>query len=667
MREHASSTVDLPLHQQAMRAKCVHPAGTFTPFRKEEIEQSIPERFEQQVRWYPDRLVVKSKSHQLTYQELNMLANRMARTVLTHGGEGPEPVAVLFEHGALFIAAILGVLKAGKFYVPLDPSYPQARLSYMLRDSQTRLLVTNTKDFSFARELAQPETSLINIEELDSAISPENPGLSLSPDALAYIIYTSGSTGEPKGVMQNHRNVLHKIRISTNAYHLCPDDRRTLFYSSSSSGSVWDIFSALCTGGSLYPFPLKEEGIMHLAQWLIQEEITIYGSVPTLFRHFISTLTGEEAFPHLRLVNLGGEAVSKRDVELYKKHFSPGCLLVTTLAATETGTFSQYFIDKETQITGNFVPVGYPVEDKEVLLLDDTGKAVGFNQVGEITIKGRYLSPGYWQRPDLTHTAFRSAPEGEDKRIYCTGDLGRLLPDGCLVHVGRNDFQVKIRGYRVELAEIEAVLVSLDTIKEVVVMAQENQAGDQRLVAYIVPATQAIPTVSALCSLLVAKLPEYMIPSAFVLLEALPLTPGGKVDRRALPIPPRTRPELDTPFAGPRTPIEESLVKIWADVLGLEQVGIYDHFLELGGHSLVATQLIARVINTFRIQVPIKALFETPTIVDMAVLITESQTHLAGEEEITRMLAEVETLSEEEVQTRLSTENDGRNRGEHYE
>jgi acyl carrier protein len=263
------------------------------------------------------------------------------------------------------------------------------------------------------------------------------------------------------------------------------------------------------------------------------------------------------------------------------------------------------------------VPVGYAVKDTEVLLLDDDGNQAGVNEVGEIAVRSRYLSPGYWRKPDLTQAAFSSNTNGGDLRVYRTGDLGRMMSDGCLVHLGRKDFQVKIRGHRIELAEIEMALFSLGAIKETVVVAREDRPGDKRLVAYLVARSNPAPTVSAVRRALVEKLPDHMIPSAFVFLDALPQTTTGKVDRKALPPPSRKRPELETALVLPRTPVESALANIWSGVLGLDQVGADDNFLDLGGNSLAAIQVISRVIATFGVDLPLRSLFESSTLGEM--------------------------------------------------
>ena len=657
MSPHSRPRVALPWEQQAIRNKCFHPTGTFIEFRREEVEQSIPDRFEQQVRRYPDRLAVKTKSRKLTYEALNKTANHIAQAILEYRGEGQEPVVLLLEKDTPLVAATIGVLKAGKFYVPLDPLFPQARTAYMLENSQADLVVTNSKNLSLARELAQDACQLLNIDKLDSHLSTADLGLCIPAESLAYIIYTSGSMGHPKGVVQTHRNVLHSIMSRTNEFHICADDRVTFLSSASFVGAVRDIFGPLLNGAALFPFDMREERLTNLANWLIQEELTIYLSVATGFRHFVSALTGEEKFPTLRLIYAGSEPVYQRDVELYKKHFSSSCIFTHGFGATELTPARIFFLDKNTQMHNSVLPAGYPVEDTGILLLDD-GKELGVNQIGEIAIKSRYLSPGYWQRPDLTQAAFLPDPNGGDERIYHTGDLGLMRPDGCLMHLGRKDFQVKVKGHRVEVAEIETALLNSGNIKEASVVLREDRPGDQRLVAYLVPAKKPVPTVTTLRRMLAGKLPGYMVPSAFVILDALPILPSGKVDRRVLPAPDRARPELESPFVAPRTPVEEALAGIWAEALNLDQVGIYDNFLELGGDSLLATRVISRVINTLQVALPLHSLFELPTVADMAVVLTQSQAQKAEQADMERLLAELEALSDEQAQ-RLHVSKDG--------
>ena len=288
------------------------------------------------------------------------------------------------------------------------------------------------------------------------------------------------------------------------------------------------------------------------------------------------------------------------------------------------------------------------------------GQKVGFSQVGEIAVKSRYLSMGYWRRSDLTKAKFLPDRESGDRRIYLTGDLGRMSPDGCLEHLGRKDFQVKIRGLRVDVTEVEKVLVSHPGVKEAIVTTRKDQLGDAQLVAYFVPSNRVAPTVSGLRNLLREKLPDHMIPSTFIKLDAIPLTAtgSGKVDPRALPEPGNKRPDVDTPYVPSRTPVEEKVAKIWTEVLALNLVGIHDNFFELGGHSLAATRVVSKVIQTFQLELPVKAVFDAPTVAAMAAIITQNQANRVSPEDLARLLSEVEALSDEEAQ-RLLLLNDG--------
>jgi len=641
--------------QELIGSKCFHPTGTFVEFNKEEIEQSIPKRFEEQARKYSDRTALIIGNHALTYDQLDQGANRLSGAILSQRGDRQEPIALLLEQDASAISAILGVLKTGKIYVPLDTTYPQARIEYILEDSQAAVIVTNNRNFSLARELAKHNRCrLLNIDELDASSFVEESDSYISPDSLAWILYTSGSTGQPKGVVQTHRNVLHDIMNYTNAFHICQTDRLILLTSYSVVDTVRTMYGALLNGASLYPLDVKEEGLTHLADWLNHHQITIYRSFSTLFRHFMDTLDGEQQFSKLRLLYLCGEPVYRRDLELYKRHFSPDCIFVNGIGSTECLTYRWYLMDKKTQVNDNNVPVGYPLEDIEVLLLDDDGKEVAFNEIGEMSVKSRYLSPGYWSRPELSQVKFLPDPNGGDEWIYRTGDLGLILDDGCLVHMGRKDFQAKIRGYRIEVSEIEAALVNIDNIKEAVVILREDRPRDKYLAAYIVPSRQPAPTITTLRHALAEKLPSYMLPSVFVILDTLPLLPNGKLDRQGLPHPDGSRPILDTPFIVPETPVEQALAKIWAEVLNVNHLGARDNFFDLGGHSLAATRIVSQVIKHFRVKLPLQSLFQSPTVAEMATVIAEHQGKKLDQKELEDILVKLESLTDEEAERVVS-------------
>jgi amino acid adenylation domain-containing protein len=624
---------------------------------REAIEGSIGDRFRDQLRRAPDRLAVRARSGALSYAELNAAANQVANALLDRCGEGAEPVALLLDQDIASFAAILGVLKAGKFYVPLDLASPPARASLMLQDAGARLIVTDEQWLPRARELAPGEILVVNVDPRVSRFSAEDPSLVVPPDALCCLFYTSGSTGHPKGVPQTHRNLLWDMRRQVNDLRVTPSDRFGLFFSPGFSASVSPIFGALLTGAAVLPFPIHAEGLGRLAEWLNREGITICDMGVTMFRGFAATLAGQERFPAVRMLCLSGDRVTRQDVALYRRCFSPDCLLQNAYGATETRTVCQYFLDHTTPIDDNLVPVGYPVEGKEVLLLNEAGVPIGGDQIGAIAVRSAYLSPGYWRRPELTRAAFLPDPKGGPERIYQTGDVGRWRSDGCLVHLGRKDAQVKIRGYRVEVADVESALLDLDGIRTAVVMAQKDRTGDRRLVAYVVPENGRQLAPDGLRRALAEKLPPYLIPSLFVTLPTLPLTPTGKIDRRALPSPTSARPELSVPYVAPRGPIEEMLAAIWAEVLDLEQVGIHDRFLDLGGHSLQATQIIARVHRAVGVLLPLEAVFAEPTVAGMAAVVARHKVASLGEMEIDRLLVEVEALPPEIVHRLLAEPN----------
>ncbi len=644
----------LPPEQEAIRAKCFHPTGEFVEFKKEETEQSIPDRFEKVVRKYPDRIAVKTLGQTLTYDALNKAANRVARAILARQERGEEPIALLFEPDAMMLVGILGVLKAGKAWVPLIPSYPRTRATYILEDTQVTLILTNNKNFSLANEWTQDQCPLIILDDIDTSVSDENLELSISPDALSCILYTSGSSGQPKGGVHNHRNLIHLIMRNTNSLHICSEDRLSLLSTYSHIAGVKDILRALLNGAAVFPFDLKEKGLVNLADWLTEEEITIYHSVPSVFRYFLDALNEEKEFPKVRQIHLGGEPVSKRDVELYRKRFSATCILLNKLGATEISGYQQYVIDKNTQITDNIVPAGYSVQDTEVLLLNEAGDMVGFNEIGEIAVKSRYVALGYWRNPELTREKFLPVPDGDDERMYLTGDLGQILPGGCLFHLGRKDSLIKVRGYRISITEVEMALLELPQVKEASVVAWDSETGEKYLAAYIVSRSESSPTVSELRGLLRIKLPDYMLPSAFVFLDSLPQT-NGKVNRLALPRPERVRPNLDQPYAAATYETEQQLVQVWEDILDFRPIGIHDNFFDLGGHSLAATRIVSQVIKKFQVEVPLQSLFQAPTVAEMAAVITEHQAKKLDEKDLDRILTELEALSEEDAQRVLST------------
>jgi acyl carrier protein len=391
-----------------------------------------------------------------------------------------------------------------------------------------------------------------------------------------------------------------------------------LLFSYSYGASANNTYGALLNGGMLLPFNIKEQGLDKLAPWLAREEVTVLHMVPTVFRHFASSLSDPGLFPRLRLVRLGGETMYPQDLDLFKKHFHKDCLLHVGMGSSETGMMLECFFDHESECATLTLPAGYPAQDVEVLLLDESGMVVEGEGVGEIAVKGRHLARGYWERPELTNQRFFPDPSESGVRVYHTGDLGYRSHDGYITHRGRKDSQVKIRGYRVEVAEIELALLSIPGIKEAVVSASEDSNGDASLVAYTVSEGEPVPSARALLGLLRQKLPTFMVPSAFVTLNALPLLPNGKVDRKALPSPSQDSFPLNSEFVAPRTDIERTLTTVWAEVLRLQRIGVLDSFFDLGGHSLSAARIASRLWELFGVEMSLQQFLSVPTIASLA-------------------------------------------------
>jgi amino acid adenylation domain-containing protein len=628
----------------------------FEEFKKADIAQSIANRFEQQVEKYHDRLAVKCAAASLTYDEVNRQANRIAHAILASVGQGLEPVVFLLEQGIPAIAAILGILKAGRFYLSLDPSYSADWLATILKHALSPLILTNNVNLRAAINLGFEADAIINLDELNANLPDSNPGLSVSPDSFAYVYYTSGSTGQPKGVAQTHRHALHQVMTYTNGLELRAADRCTLLHSHNFSASRLDIFAPLLNGGAVLPFSVATEGVHPLSRWLREEEITIFHWVPSAFRHFCATETKGERFSSIRMLVLGSEPVTAREVELCQKHFSSDCTLVNRFGTTETGNICLYFMDPSMQFGAEVVPVGFPLEDVEVLLLDETGDQVAYGQVGEITIRSPYLS-GYWREPEPERARFAADATAPGKRRYRSGDTGYMLPDGCLVHLGRNDLQVKIRGHRVELGRVEWGLIGHPEVCEAAVITHGEPPDDTRLLAYFVGENGARPASSALRAFLETRLPAYMVPAIFIRLDALPMTAAGKLDRRSLPRPSFEQLAVHDSYVEPRTALERKLATVWSEILEVPRVSIHDKFLDLGGHSLLAGRIISRIGEICEFEISFREFFDHPTVALLAELMSPNRLQI-GDTGLAGLLDEIEPVSDEETSNALKK--DGR-------
>jgi amino acid adenylation domain-containing protein len=458
----------------------------FVPFTKADLEQSLPARFALQVARHGDRLAVQCGAERLSYVELGRLAHRIARGLAAQRGPDAEPVVLLVRQGAPLVAAILGILEAGKFYVPLDPSAPAAELAQQVAASAARLVIADEACQTVAERFAAADRKVWQLERIGG--TAESDGPAIAPDAYAYVFYTSGSTGTPKGVVDSHRNVLHNVMRYTNALRIGADDRLTLLQAPHFSGAVSSLFGALLNGAAVFPFDLKRQSIGEIARTVVEHEITIWHSVPALFELLVETGL---RFPSLRLIRLEGDQATRRHLELFQRAFGPGCTLVNGLGATETGITLQFFVGHDTAVEGNALPLGYATEDMATLILGDAGETLGPGEVGEIAIRSRYLALGYWRDPARTAAAFAPLPGTSGERLYRTGDLGWLRPDGCLEYLGRRDFRPRLRGCWVDVDAIEAALLALDDVHSAVVKVCQFPEGSEQLVGYVVPAAGA--------------------------------------------------------------------------------------------------------------------------------------------------------------------------------
>jgi amino acid adenylation domain-containing protein len=580
-------------------------------------KQCIHELFENQVERSPDAIAVIFEDQQLTYRELNTKANQLAHHLQTLGVAPEVLVGICVERSLEMVIALLGILKAGGAYVPLDPAYPQERLAFMLHDTSVPVLLTQAR---LLESLPHHQAKVICLDADWDAISQQrqqNLTSWVTINNLAYVIYTSGSTGRPKGAMNTHMGICNRLLWMQDTYQFTPADsvlQKTPF---SFDVSVWEFFLPLLHGSRLVVAqPGGHQDSAYLVKLIAQEQITTLHFVPSMLQVFLQE-PGLEKCKSLKRVICSGEALP---FELQKRFFASLDAELHNLYGPTEAAIDVTFWTCKRQSDLPIVPIGRPIANTQIYLLDSQGQPVPIGVPGELHIGGKGLARGYLNRPELSAEKFISNPFSDEPgaRLYKTGDLCRYLPDGNIEFLDRIDNQVKIRGFRIELGEIEAALTQHSAVRASVVVVREDEPGSKRLVAYVVPHPEQALTITELRRFLKDKLPEYMMPSAFMILEALPLTPNGKVNRQALPAPELARPELEKSFAEPRTPIEEVLAAIWIDILRLEQVGIHDNFFELGGHSLLATQVISRLRKVFQVELPLRCLFESPTIAELA-------------------------------------------------
>ncbi|HLL70298.1 MAG TPA: amino acid adenylation domain-containing protein, partial [Pyrinomonadaceae bacterium] len=585
------------------------------------LETPLHELIEAQVERTPDAVALFFEDERLTYRELNERANRLAHHLRSHGVAPETVVGICMERSLDMVTGLLGIMKAGGAYLPLEPEYPKERLSYMLRDARVRVILTQRK---FAEDLPAHTARVVCVETDGDEIARariRNPASGVAASNLIYIIYTSGSTGEPKGAMLAHRGVSNCLHWMQQRHRLTAEDRVLLKAPLSFDSSVWELFWPLMVGAGVVVARAGEQrDSAYLAQLIARRRVTTVHFVPSMFQVFLEE-KNLEACDSLRHVVCGGEALPVASLARFYGRLTGE--LHNFYGPTETSIGSIDYICSERDVDRWIVPIGRPIANTECYLLDANLQPVPVGVPGELYTGGVGLARGYLKRPALTAEKFIPHPFSDEPgaRLYRTGDRARFLPDGQIEFLGRADHQVKLRGLRIELGEIEAALCKHPSVHDAVVVVREDVPGDKRLVAYPVfksGAAAAVPA-SELRLFLKETLPDFMLPSAFVALDKIPLTHNVKIDRRALPTPDTTaRRDACDSYVAPRTPHELIVASAWSQVLGVEVVGLHDNFFELGGHSLLATQVMSRLRESFQLELPLRALFESPTVAELA-------------------------------------------------
>jgi len=598
--------------------------------RVEEVAQDLTlvSMFEQQAEKNPNSTAVSCDGNNLTYAELNQRSNQLAHYLRHLGVGGESLVGLCLDRSLDMIVGILGILKAGGAYVPLDTTNPKERLAYILQDTSLKVLVTKGELLeTLPAHCAQ--TVYIDTQADEIAKMPIiNQEQVITSDNLAYIIYTSGSTGQPKGVLTTHSNAVRLFTSTNHLYNFNEEDVWTLFHSYAFDFSVWEIWGALLYGGKVVVVPqIVARSSEAFYQLLVDEKVTVLNQTPSAFLQLMNVDGGmvSKTELSLRYVIFGGEALDIPSLKpWFERHGDQTPQMINMYGITETTVHVTYRQLTIADLEESGSVIGKPIQDLKLYLLDAQLNPLPIGVPGEIHIGGAGLALGYLNRKELTQERFIRNPFHDDpnERLYKSGDMARYLPNGDLEYIGRIDDQVKIRGYRIELGEIQTVLSQHEEVRESIVIVREDLKGDKRLVAYVVSANEEL-TVGNIRQYLSAKIPDYMVPSAYVLLEEMPLTTNGKIDRSALPKPSQNRPDLSSEYVTPKNGVEELIAGTWSSVLGIERVGMKDNFFELGGHSLLATKVVSMLRDSFLINLPLRGLFEAPTVRELSVLVEQ--------------------------------------------
>lgn len=586
-------------------------------------KDTVPGLFEEQVVAGPDRVAIRTHAAEVTYDQLNRRANRIARTLVDRLGTDQEAVALGAVENIGLLASMLAVMKANKFLVTLSPLDPIDRQAQMVKRSKARILIVEPQ---WKAEIGMHEiegVEVLSLDDIDPGLSDENLGLEIDPDSWARLLFTSGSSGEPKGVLKAHW--AECVWSKRPAFSFTHEDRIAQLFPPSFAAAPSSITSALLNGGILDIYDAKNMGLHRLGDWLNDEGITYIGMVPSFLRRFLEATPEGVRFPTVKHIVCGGEALLKKDVELFRRFFSDECVFINVLAATETDVSTVFVMNEDTEIVDQFAPVGFPDHGVEFLVLDDDMRPVGVDEPGMFYVKSARLAPGYWEDPENTAKAFVPNPLNGDGVVYKTGDLAKLRADGCLIYLGRGDDRVKVRGYGVDLTEVQKALLAMPGVEEAAVVAKDTEGDDARLVAYIV-VDESAPSFGRgeIRAFLSNHLPPYAVPGMFVKLGALPITERGKVDKKALPDIDIIGPSSESSSSAPRDDLEKSLVEIWQHVLKTPDVGVNDHFFdELAGTSVQGLQVFAEISNRMDRDLAPSTLLQAPTVAELAQVIRQ--------------------------------------------
>jgi amino acid adenylation domain-containing protein len=637
---------------------------------------SVQEMFSRAAERFGTNTAIEQMGERITYGELESRANNLANFLIASGAAPNSTVAIMAESRAEIITSMLGILKARCVFVPLDPTLPENRLQMMVAEVSPKWFITQSGLYSKTGKIVGDDGTkasvicvddgevnddccdrLVRASDYAAFSDTTTPSVGAEPDDPCYVYFTSGSTGRPKAILGRTKGLGHYIRWEIKTFGVQEGTRVSQFITPVFDPFLRDVFVPLCAGGVVC-VPDGKDTILRAAKlidWIDIQQINLIHCVPFLFRLMINEALSPYYFSSLKYILLAGEPLAPSDVKKWMDVFGKRIELVNIYGPTET-TLAKFFHPiKPSDAYKQAIPVGKPIDGAAALIVADDGTLCGPGSVGEVYIQTAYRSLGYYNQPEQTKEVFIVNPFSDDPDdiVYKTGDLGRILPDGGLDLLGRKDSQVKIRGVRIELHEIENLLRQHEAVRDVAVVDREDPSGQKYLCAYIVVNGGA--DTGAIRDYLSTHLPEYMMPSAFVALKTLPRLPSGKINRKALPAPGDDCSALRL-YVPPRTPVEEELVRIWQEILGVRRVGVFDSFFELGGHSLSIIQLASRIWDGFQVELPLEVLFDNPTIVHMTSAIVSAQAAQGDLPGVAQLLAELKQLSPDEIKAMLAQE-----------